>query len=56
MILVVKWSATDKVRSDVPVRIIIFRVYTNSKKYINEIAEISKELMSKHEPSISTNI
>ncbi|MDD5689861.1 MAG: HD domain-containing protein [Caldisericia bacterium] len=42
--------------SDIPVSIIILRVYTNSKKYINEIAEISNDIMSKPNSYISTNI
>ena len=42
--------------SDIPVKIIIFRVYTNSKKYISEIAEISNDMISKFESSITTNI
>ncbi|MBM3701328.1 MAG: HD domain-containing protein [Actinobacteria bacterium] len=42
--------------SDIPVRIIIFRVYTNNKKYINEIAEITNALMHKYDSPFSTNI
>jgi len=42
--------------SDIPVRIINFRVYTNNKDYIKDIAEISESLLSKYMPSYSTNI
>ncbi|MCX6723417.1 MAG: HD domain-containing protein, partial [Candidatus Staskawiczbacteria bacterium] len=42
--------------SDVPIRIINFRVYTNKKDYIKVIAEISESLVSRFIPSSSTNI
>lgn len=42
--------------NDIPVKIIIFRVYTDNKKYINEVTGISNDLMSKFKPSITTNI
>ncbi|MCL4378401.1 MAG: hypothetical protein M1409_08515, partial [Actinobacteria bacterium] len=40
---------------DIPSKVIIFRVYTKNQEYIKKISEVSKEVLFKITPSISTN-